>query len=164
MTLSLIFARSEDHCIGKGGGIPWRLPADFAHFKCTTIGKPIIMGRKTYEDHESALPGRLNLVVTRQAGYEAAAGVVVVDSIEAAVARAKEDSADYFVIGGAAFFEQSMPHAQTVYETVVHTTVEGGDTFLPAFDFTGWQTQELQHHPTDERHAFAFTVYRHDRA
>ena len=66
--LSLIYARSENRCIGKDGRIPWRLPDEFKHFKTTTMGKPIIMGRKTYEDHDSALPGRLNIVVTRNAG------------------------------------------------------------------------------------------------
>ncbi|NBC10803.1 MAG: hypothetical protein GVY24_03590, partial [Planctomycetes bacterium] len=85
MPLSLIYARSENHCIGKAGRIPWRLPDDFKHFKRTTMGKPIIMGRRTYEDHESALPGRLNVVITRQPDYRAAEGVVVVDSLDAAL-------------------------------------------------------------------------------
>ncbi len=163
MKLSLIYARSEDHCIGKAGHIPWRLPEDFAHFKRTTMGKPILMGRKTYEDHTSALPGRLNIVITRQTDYQAAEGVVVAPSLVEAVELARRQSDEVFIIGGAAFFAQAFPAADTVYETVVHTTVPEGDTFIPAFDFTGWVTRTLQHHPADGRHPFAFTVYQHER-
>ena len=89
MQLSHIYARSENRVIGRDGGIPWRLPDDFAHFKRTTMGRPIIMGRRTYEDHESALPGRLNIVVSRDADYKAADGVVLAPSLEDAIARAK---------------------------------------------------------------------------
>jgi len=164
MTLALIYARSENHCIGKGGRIPWRLPDDFAHFKRTTMGCPIIMGRKTYEDHESALPGRLNIVVTRQVGYRTADGVAVVDSLEAAYDLARSDRETYFVIGGARFFELAFPQADTVYETVVHATIEDGDTFVPAFDFAGWRSTRLSEHAADERHAFPFTIFQHDRS
>ena len=100
MTVSLIYARSENHCIGDAGRIPWRLPDDFAHFKRTTMGKPILMGRKTYEDHESALPGRLNVVITRQADYQPAEGVVVAGSLEDAIELAERESDEVFVIGG----------------------------------------------------------------
>ncbi|MEM9020520.1 MAG: dihydrofolate reductase [Planctomycetota bacterium] len=160
--LSLIYARSENHCIGKAGRIPWRLPDDFAHFKRTTMGRPIIMGRKTYEDHESALPGRLNLVVTRNPAYRPAQGVGVCGSLEDALTLARRESDEVFVIGGVRLFERAMPIADRVYETVVHTEVDG-DTFLPAFDFTGWESILLENHPADGRHAYAFTVWRHDR-
>ncbi len=164
MTLSLIYARSENHCIGKAGRIPWHLPDDFKHFKQTTLGKPIIMGRRTYEDHDSALPGRLNIVITRQADYRVAEGVEVVSSLDAALQRAYQNSDEVFVIGGSHFFTQAFPQADRVYETIVHTTIGDGDTFLPDFDFTGWQQKKLLHHPADERHAFAFTVYLYARA
>lgn len=160
--LAHIYARSENRVIGVAGRIPWRLPDDFAHFKRTTMGRPIIMGRKTYEDHESALPGRLNLVVTRDASYQAADGVEVVDSLDAAIRRAGEQSGLAFIIGGVGLFEQTFQRVQTVYETVVHTQIEG-DAVLPPFDFTGWRTETLQEHPADDRHAYAFTVLRHDR-
>lgn len=160
--LSHIYARSENRFIGKDGRIPWRLPDDFAHFKRTTMGCPIIMGRKTYEDHESALPGRLNLVLTSNADYQVAAGVEVVTSLDAAIARAGQDHAQAFIIGGVGLFEQTFDRVQTVYETVVHTTVDG-DAVLPEFDFSGWQRTVLVDHPADDRHAFAFTVQRWDR-
>lgn len=163
MTLSLIYARSEDRCIGKAGRIPWRLPDEFAHFKRTTMGKPIVMGRRTYEDHESALPGRLNIVITRQAGYMPAAGVVVVGSLEEAIERGRRESDEVFVIGGAGLFARAFEDADRVYETVVHTTIPDGDTYLPAFDLTGWGRAVLETHAADDRHAFGYTVSRYDR-
>lgn len=164
--LALIYARSENHCIGKQGQIPWRLPDEFAHFKRTTMGRPIIMGRKTYEDHQSALPGRLNIVVTSNKDYEVAEGVELAHSLDDAIARAERehhDNGEIFVIGGVGLFEQAFKQAGRVYETVVHTTLEG-DTYLPTFDFTGWDTAILHEHPADDRHRFAWTATRHERS
>ncbi|MBX2853048.1 MAG: dihydrofolate reductase [Phycisphaeraceae bacterium] len=163
LQLAQIYARSENHVIGADGRIPWRLPDDFKHFKRTTMGCPIIMGRKTYEDHESALPGRLNLVITSNAGYQAAGGIEVVTSLDAAIGRAAQDNDLAFIIGGVGLFTQTFDRVQTVYETVVHTEIEG-DAVLPAFDFTGWRSKVLQEHPADGRHNFAFTVRRWDRS
>lgn len=160
--IALIYARSMNHCIGNKGQIPWRLPDDFAHFKKTTMGKPIIMGRKTYEDHDSALPGRLNIVVSRQTNYPAAAGVKVVPSLDDAIALAKAESEEIFIIGGVYFFEAALSKADVVYETIVEANVIG-DAILPVFDFSKWQTELLQDHPADERHVFAFKVYKHSR-
>lgn len=162
MRLNQIYARSENRVIGVSGRIPWRLPDDFKHFKQTTMGCPIIMGRKTYEDHESALPGRLNLVITGNADYKAAEGVEVVTSLEAAIQRASEEAEQAFIIGGVGLFEQTFDRVQTVYETIVHTEMEG-DAVMPAFDFTNWQCEVLQEHPADDRHRYAFTVKRWDR-
>ncbi|MFI4860023.1 MAG: dihydrofolate reductase [Phycisphaerales bacterium JB063] len=161
----MIYARSENHCIGKDGRIPWRLPDEFAHFKRTTMGRPIIMGRKTYEDHESALPGRLNIVVTSDPHYQAAKGVVITHTLDDAIARANaehNDEGEVFVIGGVGLFEQVFNQAQRVYETVVHTILDG-DTYLPTFDFTGWTAQTLHDHPADDRHPYAWTAKRYDR-
>lgn len=160
--ISLIYARSLNHCIGNRGRIPWHLPDDFAHFECTTQGKPIIMGRKTYEDHQSALPGRLNIVVSRQPGYATADGVVLEHSLDSAIELASAESGEIFVIGGVSFFTAALPDTQTVYETIVDTKI-AGDTVLPDFDFDSWDTQLLQNHPVDEHHEFAFTIYRHHR-
>lgn len=164
--LSLIYARSRNHCIGKSGQIPWRLPADFAHFKQTTMGKPIIMGRKTYEDHESALPGRLNIVVTGQRDYRAAPGIVLAHSLRQALEIGWQENPEIFVIGGVQFFVEALPRADIVYETVVDTEIEiedGVDAVLPAFDFSGWLSERLYSQQVDERHAHAFEVYRHRR-
>ena len=163
LQLAHIYARSQNRVIGADGRIPWRLPDDFKHFKKTTMGKPIIMGRKTYEDHESALPGRLNLVVTSNPDYQAAEGVEVVTSLDAAIQRAAQESDQAFIIGGIGLFTQTFDQVQTVYETVVHTAIPG-DAILPAFDFTGWQCELLEEHPADDRHPFAFTITRWDRA
>jgi len=163
LRLAHIYARSENRVIGRDGRIPWRLPDDFAHFKRTTMGRPIIMGRKTYEDHESALPGRLNLVVTSNAGYEAAEGVVVAASLDEAIGRAARQSDLAFIIGGVGLFEQTFERVQTVYETIVHTEIDG-DAVLPAFDFNGWRCDVLEEHPADDRHRYAFTIKRWDRS
>lgn len=157
-----IYARSENRIIGADGRIPWRLPDDFKHFKQTTMGRPIIMGRKTYEDHQSALPGRLNLVVTSNADYQAAEGVEVVTSVDASLVRAAQDNDQAFIIGGVGLFEQTFDQARTVYETIVHTEIDG-DAVLPRFDFTGWRCTVLEEHAADDRHAFAFTIQRWDR-
>lgn len=163
MTLSFIYARSLNRCIGKDGQIPWRLPDEFAHFKKTTMGKPIIMGRRTYEDHESALPGRLNIVVTSRPNYRAAPGVEVLPSLEAALERAHEESEEVFIVGGVSLFEAAFASVDRVYETVVDTHVENGDTFVPEFDFSGFERRELFSHEADARNAFSFTAYRYDR-
>lgn len=163
MTLSLIYARSENYCIGKEGQIPWHLPDEFAHFKRTTRGRPIIMGRRTYEDHESALPDRLNIVVTSAPDYPVAASVLVVPSFEAALSLAKEHHEDVFVVGGAGLFALAFPLSDRVYETIVDTVVSDGDTFVPAFDFSGFRPTVLETHPSDARHPQSFTVTRYDR-
>jgi len=160
--LAHIYARSENRVIGRDGRIPWRLPDDFKHFKQTTMGCPIIMGRKTYEDHESALPGRLNIVVTRDPGYRACEGVEVAGSLEQALERAGRESDLAFIIGGVGLFEQTFDRVDTVYETIVRAQIEG-DAVLPDFDFTGWTCEILQEHPADARHAYAFTVRRWQR-
>ena len=161
--LSLIYARSENYCIGKAGHIPWHLPDEFAHFKRTTLHGAVIMGRRTYEDHQTYLPDRMNIVVTTTPGYRVAEGVFTVDSLPAALALARQHCEEVFVVGGARPFAEAFPDAQRVYETVVHTHVEAGDAFVPAFDFSGWQCERLDQHPPDARHAFGFTIWRYQR-
>jgi len=162
MKLSLIYARSTNYCIGKAGRIPWHLPDEFAHFKRTTLGAPIIMGRKTYEDHQSALPGRLNIVVSRQTDYSVVDGIVLAPSLEAALTLAAESSEHAFVIGGVQFFVAALPLADSVYETIVEADIDG-DAILPAFDFSDWQSELIEQHAADSRHAHAYRVYCHRR-
>ena len=163
MNLSLIYARSDNFCIGQSGKIPWRLPDEFAHFRRTTMGCPIVMGRRTYEDHASALPGRLNIVITRQADYRMAEGVLMAPTLNEALALSQRNGDEVFVIGGAHLFIAALPQASNVYETVVHTTIDG-DVFIPNFDFSGWETKKIECHPVDNRHRFPFTVYHHKRS
>lgn len=160
--ISMVYARSRNHCIGKDGRIPWHLPEDFAHFKKTTMGKPIIMGRKTYEDHESALPGRLNIVVTRQEKCKVVEGIEVFSSLDAAIKRASEVSDEIFIIGGVEFFKQAYEIADTVYETIIDADIDG-DAFLPAFDYSGWDSELLQIKEVDDKHKFRFEVYQRVR-
>jgi len=167
--LSLIYARSLDYCIGKGGQIPWHLPDEFAHFQRTTRHHVVIMGRRTYEDHNTLLPDRLNIVVTTAPAYQAAAGIVLARSLEHAfeIARATEmvesGEREVFVVGGTRLFEQSFPTARRVYETVVQTTVPDGDTFVPKFDFSDFRHELLERHPVDAQHAFSFEVSLYER-
>lgn len=162
MSYSLIYARSLNHCIGKDGHIPWRLPNDFKHFKKTTMGSAVIMGRKTYEDHCCAFPGRLNIVVSRNADYEVVEGVHLVTSLDDAIALAKKHEQAIFIIGGVQFFSSTMENAATVYETVVDAEVQG-DAYLPKFSFEGWTTELLSEQSPDEKHPFGFKVLKHSR-
>ncbi len=160
--LSLIYARSENHCIGLDGELPWDLPDEFAHFTRTTTGGVVIMGRKTYQDHNSYLSGRVNIVVSRNAGLPLAAGVLRAGSLATAIAMAGEGAGEIFVIGGSGLFAEAFPLATTAYETVVHAVIEG-DTFMPSFDFSDWHTERLAEHPADGKHAYGFTIFRHTR-
>jgi len=162
MKLSLIYARSRNRCIGQNGELPWRLPDEFKHFKQTTLGCPIIMGRRTYEDHNNILPGRTNIVLTTRTDFQAPEGLVVVNHLDQALAPYQNTDQEVFIIGGAKLFATGYQTADTVYETVVDAEVPG-DTFLPPLDFSAWSTKTLQTHPVDSRHAYAYTVYRHDR-
>lgn len=156
MILSLIYARSENHVIGQDGKLPWHLPDDFKHFKRTTLGHPIIMGRRTFEDHKSVLPGRTNIVLTRNPDFSFP-GIEVRRSLDEALAPYRNTDEEVFIIGGAQLFADTFPHAQRVYETVVHTTIEG-DTTIPAFDFNGWTRDQSISRQTDDKHPFAFTI------
>ena len=141
--LVLVVARDKNSVIGKDGDLPWRLRSDLQRFKAVTIGKPCIMGRKTWESLPlRPLPGRLNIVLTRDEGYAEAGktkGALVVTSLDEAVEiareQAMEDGVDEIcVIGGEALFAAALPRAKRLYITEVETEVEGGDTWFPPFD------------------------------
>jgi dihydrofolate reductase len=122
--ISLVYAQSRNGIIGADGGLPWRLPSDLKRFKETTLGKPIIMGRKTWEGlPRKPLPGRVNIVVTRQSSF-AAEGAVVVGSVADALARAGEAS-EVCVIGGGEIYRMFLPLADRIYLTLVDADVEG---------------------------------------
>lgn len=162
MTLSLIYARSENYCIGREGQLPWELPDEFAHFIRTTTGGAVIMGRKTYQDHNSYLSGRVNIVITRNPDLPVASDVLLASSLPAAMAIAQRSAGEIFIIGGSVLFQKAFPLTTTVYETVVHSDIEG-DTFVEPFDFTTWRTDLLKEHPADARHVYGFSIYRHVR-
>jgi dihydrofolate reductase len=133
--VELVVAAAENDVIGRGGRLPWHLREDLRRFKALTLGRHILMGRKTYESIGRALPGRTNLVLTRAAGFEAA-DCTVVASVEEARRAAGIDS-PLMVIGGAEVYRQSLDLAARIHLTVVHTRVEEGDTF-----FGGWRGPE----------------------
>ncbi len=139
---ALIVAMAENRVIGRDGGLPWRLSADLKRFKALTMGKPIVMGRKTYESIGRPLPGRANIVVSGKPEFTAE-GVIHVRSIADALRRAEAIAADdgvdeIMVIGGAAIYEATLPHADRIYLTEVHQTVNG-DTWFPEFDRGSWR-------------------------
>ncbi len=158
--LSLVVAVSENDVIGRDNALPWHLPADLKHFKAITMGKPIVMGRKTYDSIGRPLPGRLNIVISRNRALRIP-GVDVVGSFEEALARAG-DAPEVAVIGGAELFRTALPLARRIYLTRVHGNVEG-ETKFPRLDPKQWREVERSHHPADERHEYAMTFSKLDR-
>src|SRR4030095_13260387 len=152
--LSLVVAMAENGVIGNSNRLPWHLPADLKHFKSVTMGKPMLMGRKTFESIGKALPGRRNLVMTRGRPIDAA-GVETVTSLEEALA-ATQDAAELMVIGGAEIFRICLPRAQRIYLTRVHAPI-AGDTRFPAVDWNEWHRVERSVQPADEKNAYALT-------
>jgi dihydrofolate reductase len=153
--LSIICAVARNGVIGRGGRLPWHLPDDLAHFKRVTLGRPVIMGRRTWESLPRALPGRRNLVVTRAPGY-AARGAEVFASLDAALATCGEAS-DPVVIGGAELYAEALPRARRIYLTRVNAEVEG-DVYFPPFPEAEYAEIERIEHAADARHAFAFSI------
>ena len=152
--ISLVAAIDRNRAIGRGNTMPWHLPDDFGHFKALTLGKPILMGRKTAQSLGRALPGRLNLVLTRS-GQVPFAGMVAVDSLEQALAHAAQ-AEELCVIGGGEIYALTLPRAQVLHLTHVDTEVEGADAFFPDWEQAQWESRSLGAHPADERHAHAF--------
>ena len=157
--LSLVAALDRHLAIGRGNALPWHLPADLKRFKALTLGKPVLMGRKTAESIGRALPGRRNLVLTRS-GRVPFDGMEAVDSIDSALAFADEELS---VIGGGEVYALCLPRADRLHLTHVDTIVEGADAFFPAFDPAAWRVTHREAHLADARHAFAFEFVDYDR-
>lgn len=154
--LALIAALDRRHAIGKGNTLPWHLPDDLKRFKALTLGKPLLMGRKTAQSLGRALPGRRNLVLTRS-GHVPFAGMEAVASLDDALAMARSDGADELcVIGGGEIYALCLPQATRMYLTHVDTAVDGADAFFPGFDAAQWRVTQRQPHAVDAMHAHAF--------
>ena len=156
--MTLVVAADEAGGIGHDGDLPWRLPDDLKWFKRVTMGHPLVMGRKTHESIGRSLPGRLNVVITRQAGYQPYAGAMVTDSLETALDRAAADNAsEVMVIGGAEIFRSALSMADRILLTRVHDTFPA-DTFLDDFDPEIWREIWREDHASDARnpHAYSF--------
>jgi dihydrofolate reductase len=150
--VTLVVAVADNGVIGRDGGLPWRLPEDLRRFKAHTLGKPVLMGRRTFESIGRALPGRLNIVLTRSTGFRIppeAGDAAVVHDWEAAL-HAAGDAPELMVIGGAEIYAMALPHAGRVLLTRVHAAVDG-DTRLAPFDAARWQEVSVERHPRDAR-------------
>jgi dihydrofolate reductase len=152
--ISLIVAVAENGAIGSDNRLPWHLPDDLKRFKALSLGKPVIMGRRTFDSIGRPLPGRTNIVISRQAGL-AIEGVRVVHSLDAALAAAGAVP-EIVVIGGAEIFRQVLPRTSTIHLTRVHARVEG-DVFFPELEPAQWREAAVEHHAADERHQYAFS-------
>lgn len=161
MRISLVAALDRNRAIGRGNTMPWHLPDDFKHFKALTLGKPMLMGRKTAESLGRALPGRLNLVLTRS-GRVPFEGMRAVASIGEACGIA--ESEELCVIGGAEIYALTLPLADVLHLTHVDTEVDGADAFFPAFDLSQWHVVAREAHAADAKHAFAFEFVDYRRA
>ena len=158
VSLSIIAAMDENRLIGQRNGLPWHLPADLAFFKKTTMNKPIIMGRKTFESIGKPLPGRRNIVISRETGYQAA-GCDVCADINSAL-ELVNDQPEAMLIGGASLYEQTLDMADRLYITEIKGVFEG-DAWFPEIDPSRWRESWREEHGHDEQnsHDYAFVQY-----
>lgn len=163
-SLAIIVAAAENGVIGRNNGLPWHLPQDLRYFKQVTMGKPIVMGRKTFESIGRPLPGRSNIVISRNIAFSAA-GVRIVASLDEALTLADDiaqtdGAAEVVVIGGAEIYRLAMPRAQRLYLTEVHASVEG-DAMLPPIHWPDWREVSRERHAAsaDNPFDYSFVVY-----
>jgi len=165
--ITLIVAVADNGVIGRGNQLPWRLPDDLKRFKALTMGHPIVMGRKTHESIGRALPGRTNLVISRNPEFQPAEGCVVAPSLDAALERLERlkqmdrvDTPEVFIIGGASLYAEALPRASRLQLTEVHADFDG-DVFCPDLHQDSFTETSRERHEADDRHpcAFSFVVY-----
>ena len=161
MRLALIVAMAENRVIGRNNQLPWRIPADLRHFKALTLGKPVIMGRKTYESIGRPLPGRDNIVISADSGYQAE-GCQVVHSVEQAL-EAAGSCEEAMIIGGANLYRQTLENADRLYLTLVKAEPEG-DTWFPEIELQQWREIERQAHTADESNEYDYDFVVLERA
>jgi dihydrofolate reductase len=152
--IALVVAVADNGVIGRGGSLPWHLPDDLKFFKSVTLGKPVLMGRRTFDSIGRALPGRRNLLLTR-GSPGLPEGIEAVGSIEAALALVA-DAAELCVIGGAQLYAETLPRAQRLYLTQVHAHIDG-DVYFPSWVLSEWRELERREQPADTRHAYALS-------
>lgn len=161
--ISAIVAVAKDGAIGKDNQLPWHLPEDLKFFKRTTLGKPVLMGRKTYESLGKPLPGRLNIVLSRSKDIQLPDGVLLYSDIDKALKSLEAEQEEIFIIGGGKIFEETLQITDRLYITEVDTTVPGATAFFPHVDHSHWKLTWEEHHEADERHAFAYTFRQWER-
>lgn len=167
MQISLVVAIADNGVIGSAGGLPWHLPDDLKHFRALTLGKSVLMGRRTFESIGRPLPGRQNLIMSHAAPPIATGDVKVVADLQQAVAAARErggEQAELCVIGGAQIYALTLAYASRIYLTQVHASV-AGDVYFPGYrldgaqhgSLAGWRESERSSHPPDSRHAYGMS-------
>ncbi len=154
MLISAVVAMAENRVIGKENRLPWHLPADLKYFKTLTLGKTILMGRKTHESIGRVLPGRRNLILTRNPALQVP-GAQVVDSLSQAL-KILSPADELMIIGGAALYRELLPQIQRIYLTLVHARIEG-DSYFPELNPSEWQELSREDHPADEKNAYSFS-------
>jgi dihydrofolate reductase len=156
--ISFVLARADNGVIGDRGTIPWRIPEDLKRFKAITMGKPIVMGRKTWDSFpKKPLPGRTNIVITRDPNWRAD-GAVAVTSLDVALARAESEKPDEIaIIGGAEIWKLALPHANRIHQTEVHIDAKG-DVSFPAFDTAQWRETAREDHATADGLRFSYVT------
>ncbi len=158
MRLSMLVAMARNRVIGQGNQLPWHLPADLKYFKSLTMGHAIVMGRQTYESIGRPLPGRINIVITRQVALKIP-GVIVVNSIEGAVQKCQENSAvnnnESFIIGGENLYRQTLQYCQRLYITEIQKDFEG-DVFFPELNLNDWEETQRDKHFSEDNDTFEY--------
>ena len=158
--ISIIVAVAENGVIGRRNQLPWHLSTDLKRFKSLTMGHHLVMGRKTWDSVGRPLPGRVNVVITRDENFRAE-GAVVVHSLEDAL-RISASDPEVFIAGGAEIFRAALPIAHRMHLTRVHAEVEG-DVYFPDVDWTQWREVDREMHAADEKNDFACTFFTYDR-
>ena len=159
-TLSLIVAMDDKRLIGNKNKLPWHLPADLAFFKRTTMGKPIVMGRKTFESIGKPLPGRRNIVITRDAAFSAS-GCEITNSVEAAMLLTRDDD-EVMLIGGASLYQQTIARAMQLYITRIHYSFDG-DTWFPEINLSEWKEVNREDFDADHNNQYAYSFIKYVR-
>lgn len=157
MLISLIAAMDKNRLIGNGPDIPWQMPADRRHFRDITIGKPVVMGRKTFETLKRPLGKRRNIILTRNTAYEAPSGCIVLHSVAEVIKFSQEQGTEELMIcGGAPIYEAFLPHAHRLYLTRIHGTFKG-DVYFPEFDTETWQEVKRIEGEPDTKNPYPYT-------
>lgn len=159
-SLSIIAAMDQNRLIGTQNTLPWHMPADLAFFKKTTLGKPILMGRKTYQSIGRPLPGRRNIIITRNPDFEAE-GCECCSSVEQAL-QLIDDAPEAMLIGGASLYEQTLDLAEKLYITEIHHQFEG-DAWFPHFSAEDWQQEWKEDHQADDKNRFDYSFVKYSR-
>ena len=154
MIISFVVAMGKNKVIGKNNSLPWTMPADMKHFKDLTSGKPVIMGRKTFESIGKPLPKRINIIITRDKDYDAQ-NCTVVHSIDEALEAAK-NATEVMVIGGAQIYKEFLPKANRMYLTIIDADFQG-DTYFPKYDVTEWEETAYEEHEKDTENPYDYT-------